>query len=212
MTLFFCKIRGYFKAGDGDVKESVGRRSWCCYGTAKLCWEERVLLCCLLAQLPCWAVEGNKCSQNLIVSSCELVSPLSHLIPTFAYCECHFNTAFLDFITCRLSTASETAFWMASGLFCTVGRKTYLLFFSWAHWLPVTPAMVAEVVPVSTLGLLPAGYGCGWVVLGLSEWHTQQLVKWAYGCQEQTADLGQICSWPVTQPSVQLALVFAASF
>lgn len=29
---------------------------------------------------------------------------------------------------------------------------------------------------------------------------------------EQTADLGQIHSWDVTQPSIQLALVFAASF
>ena len=133
MTLFFCKIRGYFKASDGEVKQSVGRRSWCRYGTAKLCWEERTLLYCLLAQLPCQAVEGNKFSQNLIVSSYELVSPLSHLIPTFAYCECHFNAAFLDFITFRLSTASETAFQTASGLFHRAGRKTSLPFFLRAH-------------------------------------------------------------------------------
>lgn len=48
----------------------------------------------LLVGTTCWAVEGNKFSQNLIVSSYELVSPPYHLIPTFAYCECHFNLHF----------------------------------------------------------------------------------------------------------------------
>ena len=164
MTLVFCKIRGYFKAGDGEVKGSVGRRSWCRLGTAWLCLEERALLCCLLAQLPCWAVDGNKCSQNLIVSSCELVSPLSHLIPTFAYWECRFNAAFLDFITFRLSTASERAFWTAQGLFCRAGGRTSLPFFSpelldspWLQWL-----WQGWLTGVGWGSCLQAGAAAGW--------------------------------------------------
>lgn len=143
-----------------------------------------------MAQLPCQAVEGNKCSQNLIVSSCELVSPPSHLIPTFASCECHFNAAFLNFITSRLSTASETAFRTVSGLFCRAGRKNSLLFFPQSHWLPMTPTMVVEVAPVSGLGLLPAG--CGWVVLRLSGWHRQAAVSKASVWSSRAS------SWPWT--------------
>ena len=37
----------------------------------------------------------------------------------------------------------------------------------------MTLTMVVEVAPMSGLGLLPAGWGCGWVVPGLLQWHRQ---------------------------------------
>jgi len=58
------------------------------------------------------------------------------------------------------------------------------------------------------LGLRLGGAGAVGVAQEGSSW----LVNLACGPQEQATDLGQICSWAVTQPGVQLALVFAASF
>lgn len=87
-----------------------------------------------------------------------------------------------------------------------------MLVFSTSSLTPVTPTMVAEAAPLSELGLLPvagAAVGCCWGCWGGTG--RQQSVELAY-VQEQAADLGQICSWAVTQPSIQLALVFAASF
>lgn len=55
-----------------------------------------------------------------------------------------------------------------------------------------------------------AGAGCCWGCWGGTGW--QWLVKLAHDHQDQAADLGQICSWAVTQPGVQLAMAFAASF
>lgn len=128
------------------------------------------MLCCLLAQLPCQVVEGSKFSQNLIVSSYELVSPLSHLIPTFACGECHFHAAFLNFITSRLSTAWGTAFQTASSLFCRARCKSLS---------SVTPHDCnggGRSDSREQAGSLPAGWGCSWVVLGLPGWHRQVAV------------------------------------
>lgn len=128
------------------------------------------MLCCLLAQLPCQVVEGSKFSQNLIVSSYELVSPLSHLIPTFACGECHFHAAFLNFITSRLSTAWGTAFQTARSLFCRARCKSLS---------SVTPHDCnggGRSDSREQAGSLPAGWGCSWVVLGLPGWHRQAAV------------------------------------
>lgn len=126
-TFSSVKLRGYFKAGAGGVKEGgeagavgglqsfAGRNALYC----AVCWHS------FFARL----LREMNFSQNLIVFFCELVSLPSHLIPTFAYGECHFNAAFLDFITSGLSTASETAFQSSGDLFCRAGRKTSLPFF-----------------------------------------------------------------------------------
>lgn len=77
----------------------------------------------------------------------------------------------------------------------------------------MTAVTVAEVTPVSRLGLcLQAGAAAGWCWGCQGGTGRQQLVKVVCDRQEQVADRGQICNWVVTQPSVQLALVFAASF
>lgn len=94
------------------------------------------------------------------------MSPLSHLIPTLACCECHFHAVFLNFITSRLSTALGTAFQTASGLFCRASCQSSLLFFPpwlqspwlqwwWQRWLPWT------------------GWVSSWVLIG---WHRQAAV------------------------------------
>lgn len=70
--------------------------------------------------------------------------------------------------------------------------------------------MVAEVASVSWAGALAGRRGLR--LAGVGAVRLAQAVKLVYGCQEQAADLGQICSWAVTQPSLQLAPVFAASF
>lgn len=112
--------RGYFEGGDGEVKEFGGQKDGALRRLQSRAKRNVFSLCCLqsstclLAQLPCWAVVGNKRQQNLIVSPCALESPPSHLIPTFAYCECCFSAAVLDFISSRLRAASETAFQTAA--------------------------------------------------------------------------------------------------
>lgn len=78
--------RGYFEGGDGEVKEFGGQKDGALRRLQSRAKRNVFSLCCLqsstclLAQLPCWAVVGNKHQQNLIVSPCALESPPSHLI------------------------------------------------------------------------------------------------------------------------------------